>query len=288
MRTAAPASSWSWAGAGGDGRRGARDCYWLPIRGGSPGLVPTSVRARRTGHTNEGPDRQHETVTTGACRSIRPPRGPAGRSRSAGVNPPRSATRCPSGTAEVRSLVPAERRRSVMTVLVVQHRVRDFDAWKPVFDEDESRRRDHGAQRHWLYRTVEDPNDVVVAVEFPSADAARSFTMTPGCGTRCSAEASRASRTCTCETKSKRSSTDDRGGPNATVALGLGRCPLTDTQAVTQNSCLRAQRERGAGPGSGGRSDNANVEADEANRRPRRPKRTRAGARSPKRPVDFG
>lgn len=27
-----------------------------------------------------------------------------------------------------------------MTVLVVQHRVRDFDAWKPVFDEHESAR----------------------------------------------------------------------------------------------------------------------------------------------------
>ena len=67
-----------------------------------------------------------------------------------------------------------------MTVLVVQHKVRDFDTWKPVFDEDESRRREHGAQRHWLYRTVEDPNDVVVAVEFPSADAARSFTRDPG------------------------------------------------------------------------------------------------------------
>jgi hypothetical protein len=50
-----------------------------------------------------------------------------------------------------------------MTVLVVQHKVRDFDAWKLVFDEDESRRREHGAQRHWVYRTVEDPDDVVVA-----------------------------------------------------------------------------------------------------------------------------
>ena len=67
-----------------------------------------------------------------------------------------------------------------MTVLVVQHKVRDFAVWKPVFDEDESRRRAHGAQRHWLYRTVEDPNDVVVAVEFPSPDAAKSFMQDRG------------------------------------------------------------------------------------------------------------
>jgi heme-degrading monooxygenase HmoA len=67
-----------------------------------------------------------------------------------------------------------------VTVLVVQHKVSDFDTWKAVFDEDESRRREHGAQRHWVYRTVEDPNDVVVAVEFSSADAARSFVQDPG------------------------------------------------------------------------------------------------------------
>jgi heme-degrading monooxygenase HmoA len=56
-------------------------------------------------------------------------------------------------------------------------RVRRVEA---VFDEDESRRREHGAQRHWVYRTVEDPNDVVVAVEFPSVDAARAFVQDPG------------------------------------------------------------------------------------------------------------
>jgi uncharacterized protein (DUF1330 family) len=67
-----------------------------------------------------------------------------------------------------------------MTGLVVRHKVRDFGARKLVFDEDESRRREHGAQRHWVYRTVDDPDDVVVAVEFPSVDAARSCVQDPG------------------------------------------------------------------------------------------------------------
>jgi hypothetical protein len=44
---------------------------------------------------------------------------------------------------------------SDVTVLLVQHKVRDFDAWKPAFDEHEPVRRSHGAQRHWLYRTAE-------------------------------------------------------------------------------------------------------------------------------------
>jgi hypothetical protein len=67
-----------------------------------------------------------------------------------------------------------------MTVLVVHHRVRDFDAWKPIFDEHESSRRRYGAERHWIYRTVEDPSDVVVAVEFPSEEGARGFLEDPG------------------------------------------------------------------------------------------------------------
>ncbi len=62
-----------------------------------------------------------------------------------------------------------------MTVVVVQHKARDFDAWKLMFDEDASRRREHGAPRNWVYCTAEDPNDVVVAVEFPSVDPACTF-----------------------------------------------------------------------------------------------------------------
>ena len=56
------------------------------------------------------------------------------------------------------------------TVLVVHHRVRDYDAWKPVFDEHADVRKQHGAVRHWLYRTAGDPNDVVVAMEFGSQE----------------------------------------------------------------------------------------------------------------------
>jgi quinol monooxygenase YgiN len=66
-----------------------------------------------------------------------------------------------------------------MTILVVQHKVHDFDAWKPVFDEHEPARRSHGAQRHWLYRTAEDPNDVVIAIEFTSQEQGKAFLEDP-------------------------------------------------------------------------------------------------------------
>lgn len=65
-------------------------------------------------------------------------------------------------------------------ILLVQHRVRDFASWKPVFDEHGSVIRiRHGATRHWLYRSLDDPNDVVVSVEFPAEDRARSFVADP-------------------------------------------------------------------------------------------------------------
>jgi hypothetical protein len=60
-------------------------------------------------------------------------------------------------------------------ILVVHHRVRDYAAWKAVFDEHEPARRTHGARRHWVYRAPDDPNDLVVAVEFGSRAAVDGF-----------------------------------------------------------------------------------------------------------------
>jgi hypothetical protein len=91
-----------------------------------------------------------------------------------------------------------------MTVLVVQHRVRDFGAWTPVFDEHESSRRAHGARRHWLYRTAEDPNDVVVAIEFPRSTRPARSRRIPRRAERWSAEVLKANRACTCEMKQTR------------------------------------------------------------------------------------
>jgi hypothetical protein len=41
-----------------------------------------------------------------------------------------------------------------MTVLVVHHRVRGFDAGEPVFDGHAASRRPDGAERRWVYRTL--------------------------------------------------------------------------------------------------------------------------------------
>ena len=66
-----------------------------------------------------------------------------------------------------------------MITLVVHHRVRDYDAWKPVFDEHESVRRGHGEIEHRVYRDIHDANRVVVHNDFPSEEAARAFMEDP-------------------------------------------------------------------------------------------------------------
>jgi hypothetical protein len=64
-------------------------------------------------------------------------------------------------------------------ILVVHHRVRDYAAWKQVFDGHEAVRVAHGARRHWVYRAPDDVNDLVVATEFGSREQAEAFLADP-------------------------------------------------------------------------------------------------------------
>ncbi len=66
-----------------------------------------------------------------------------------------------------------------MVTLVVHHMVRDFDAWKAVFDEHEGTRRSHGEIEHRVYRDIHQHNRVVVHNDFPSEEAARGFLEDP-------------------------------------------------------------------------------------------------------------
>ena len=62
---------------------------------------------------------------------------------------------------------------------MVQHKVRDFSVWKSVFDEREPVRWWHGVRRHRIYRSAEDPDDVLVAIEFLSAEQATTYLQDP-------------------------------------------------------------------------------------------------------------
>ena len=66
-----------------------------------------------------------------------------------------------------------------MVTLVVFHHVSNYAAWKAVFDEHESVRRGHGALGHRVYRGVDDPNRVIVHIDFASENRARAFMADP-------------------------------------------------------------------------------------------------------------
>jgi catechol 2,3-dioxygenase-like lactoylglutathione lyase family enzyme len=69
-------------------------------------------------------------------------------------------------------------RRAIM-IIMVQHTVRDYDAWKAVFDEHRAIRAQHGATGHDLYRGLEDRNAVTAVNYFPSKEQAEAFASDP-------------------------------------------------------------------------------------------------------------
>jgi len=65
------------------------------------------------------------------------------------------------------------------TIVLVNHRVADFDAWKKVYDGFTPIQAEHGVHAHQVLRSTENPNDVIVSHTFDSGEAARAFFAMP-------------------------------------------------------------------------------------------------------------
>ncbi len=63
--------------------------------------------------------------------------------------------------------------------VIVQHKVRDYDTWKPLFEKHGEVRRRYGATGHTIYRSLDDPNDLTVVNHFPSRQQAEEFVKDP-------------------------------------------------------------------------------------------------------------
>lgn len=61
------------------------------------------------------------------------------------------------------------------TVVVVRHRVADFDAWKQNYDGFAPVQVEHGVHAHQVLRSIDNPNEVVVTHTFDSSEVARAF-----------------------------------------------------------------------------------------------------------------
>lgn len=58
-----------------------------------------------------------------------------------------------------------------MHTLQIQHRVPDYDGWKAAFDADPVGRERSGVRRYRILRPLDDPNEVMIELDFD--DAAR-------------------------------------------------------------------------------------------------------------------
>jgi hypothetical protein len=60
-------------------------------------------------------------------------------------------------------------------MVVIQHPVADFQSWKKAFDSDPLGRARSGVTRHAIYRPADNPNFIVVNLEFASLEQAQNF-----------------------------------------------------------------------------------------------------------------
>jgi len=63
--------------------------------------------------------------------------------------------------------------------VIVRHKVRDFDAWKPIFYADSKRQRDAGCTRWHLTRSKHDKNELVIIFECEDLDKAKTVFSDP-------------------------------------------------------------------------------------------------------------
>ena len=62
-----------------------------------------------------------------------------------------------------------------MVILRIEHPVPDFDGWKKAFDSDPVGREKSGVHRYRILRQVDDPNYVMIDLEFDTTSQAEAL-----------------------------------------------------------------------------------------------------------------
>jgi hypothetical protein len=63
-------------------------------------------------------------------------------------------------------------------ILRIEHAVPDFAGWKRAFDSDPANRKGSGVRRYQVLRSVDDPNYVMIDLEFDRLDDAEGLLAT--------------------------------------------------------------------------------------------------------------
>ena len=62
-----------------------------------------------------------------------------------------------------------------MPYLLIRHKVEDYDRWKKAFDDHASIREAAGSKGGHIFRSADNPNEVVAIMEMEALDRARQF-----------------------------------------------------------------------------------------------------------------
>ena len=62
-----------------------------------------------------------------------------------------------------------------MAYVLVRHKVRDYDGWKPGFDDHATTRQASGSKGGFVFRNTDSPNEVLVLLEWDDLEKARGF-----------------------------------------------------------------------------------------------------------------
>ena len=65
-----------------------------------------------------------------------------------------------------------------MPIVRIEHSVPNFERWKEAFDSDPADRKGSGVRRYQILRPQDDPNYVMIDLEFDSAGDAEAFLRT--------------------------------------------------------------------------------------------------------------
>ena len=63
-----------------------------------------------------------------------------------------------------------------MPYILVRHKVEDYAKWRPAFDEHGAARQASGCKGTHVFRNAEDPNEIVMLLEWDDLENARQLT----------------------------------------------------------------------------------------------------------------
>jgi hypothetical protein len=70
-------------------------------------------------------------------------------------------------------------KQIIMATVILSHRVKDYETWRPIFDADIQRRKDTGFYNERVFRGADDPGHIYVMAELNDPSALQTMMNDP-------------------------------------------------------------------------------------------------------------